>query len=291
MIFSKKIKHFMKLIEEGSYTKASEALFLTASALRHSIYELERKVASKLFYRENGGIALTDNGRVLYESLYPIYNKANRIYNEFIQGRNVDGVLRIFIDGLYYPKIVNEIEYIYSEIKREVTISQIPNSSLQELLTGRCDIAIGTTTRGVIAVPENISDITLSIEKLGFLVGKKTFQKYLSLHELCHCEKMFVRGTMLHHPVLEHVCNCMKIHDLNYSLMGLPDISDVSTILSSGNGFTLASADILTDKLFNKNDFEFIPNPFSEPLFIERHMFFDSGYNPNFRFYADILKT
>ncbi|ENZ5481547.1 hypothetical protein P805_00826 [Serratia marcescens BIDMC 44] len=290
MIFSRKINHFMKLIEEGSYLKASEALFLTPSALRHSIYELERNVSNKLFHRCNGGISLTDHGRNLYESLHPIYNKANRVYKEFLQGGNTGGRLRIFMDGLYYPKIVNKIGYIYSEIKQETTISQVQSSSLQKLLIGHCDIAISTTVGEDITSPENISDITLSSEQLGFLTSKSTLLKYGSIHEMCQHEKIFVRGTMLYHPILKHLSSRLKLLGLDCSFMGLPDISDISTVLTSGNGFTLASADTLTDKTFNQDLFEFIPSPFPEPFIFERHMFFDSVCHPEFSHLAEILK-
>lgn len=290
MIFSRKINHFMKLIEKGSYLKASECLFLTPSALRHSIYELERTVSSKLFYRCNGGVSLTDNGRNLYESLYPIYNKANRIYDEFLQGDSPTGGLKIFIDGLYYPKIVNNLEYIYSKIKKEATIYQVESSSLQKLLMGHCDIAISTTVGEEISVPENISDTILSSENMGFLTSKSTLMKYDSINEMCQSEKIFVRVTTLRHPIHKHLCNRMKLLGINCIFIGLPDISDISTVLASGNGFTLTSAETLADKTFNQDILEFIPNPFSEPFILERHMFYDSNYHPEFRHFADILK-
>ncbi len=289
MIFSRKISHFMKVIEMGSYLKASESLYLTSSALRHSIYELEKLVSSKLFYRCGGGVVLTDHGRGLYESLNPIYHEANRVYNEFLQNNSTTRRYKVFLDGFYYPKIVDELNKIQTALKKEVFVYQINHFSLEELLQGRCDIAISTFLNVDIPVTKNISSLFLSRENMGLLINKKAHKKYKNTHELLRNEKVLHRSELLTHPIIEDISQKLISYGMDYNVIGLPDVSDIMETISCGNGITMISLESLKERAYNKDTLEFIPFPFPEPLIFERHMFFYTEYLNNFSRVADIL--
>ena len=55
------IRHFMALVECGSFARASEVVHLSQPALSRSIQELERQLGARLF----------DRGRFGVEPLYP----------------------------------------------------------------------------------------------------------------------------------------------------------------------------------------------------------------------------
>lgn len=63
---------FVKVVEYGSFSKASEALFLTRVSVMKQINTLEERIGVKLFYRNNSGISLTEAGKSVYEDALKI---------------------------------------------------------------------------------------------------------------------------------------------------------------------------------------------------------------------------
>ena len=57
------IRHFMALVECGSFARASEVVHLSQPALSRSIQELERQLGARLFDRGRFGVVLTAHGR------------------------------------------------------------------------------------------------------------------------------------------------------------------------------------------------------------------------------------
>lgn len=290
MIFSRKIKHFMKLIEEGSYSKASEALCLSSSALRHSIYELEKGISRKLFLRCHSGIVLTDNGHCLYNSLFRVYHEANKVYEDFMQDNIALSQVKIFMDGFYYPDAVDCMKLIQAHLNKKISISQIENSSQKELSLGKCDIAISTVF-GMPIPLRSISNLFIAREEMGLLVSKKVRRKHNDIKNLLKEETVLFRSELLSHPVLEHVSNRIKCYGMEYNVTGMPDISDILETISDGGGLTLISADFINKRTFNEDILEFIPHPFPEPIVFERHMFFNENDYQELSEVASILKT
>lgn len=60
-----KIKTLIKIVELGSYTKASENLALTQPAVSHHIKMLEREYDIKIFYSDKKNLKLTPEGEIL----------------------------------------------------------------------------------------------------------------------------------------------------------------------------------------------------------------------------------
>jgi DNA-binding transcriptional LysR family regulator len=290
MIFSRKIKHFMKVIEEGSYTKASESLCLTSSALRHSIYELEKGVSSKLFLRCHSGVVLTDNGQCLYDSLFPVYHEANRIYHEFMQENSASTRLKIFMDGFYYPDAVDCLNDIQALLNKDVVISQIDKSAQKELAMGHCDIAISTVF-GIPIPSKSISNLFLSREEMGVLVSKTVRKRHKDIRSLLKQETVLHRSELLNHPVLEYVRKRIRCYGMEYNVTGMPDISDIMETISGGTGLTLISADFISKRSLNEYAIEFIPHPFPDPIVFERHMFFNAENYHELSKVASILKN
>lgn len=57
------IRHFMALVDCGSFARASEVVHLSQPALSRSIQELERQLGARLFDRGRFGVVLTAHGR------------------------------------------------------------------------------------------------------------------------------------------------------------------------------------------------------------------------------------
>lgn len=76
-----KYKAFYAVSEFGSFSRAAEKLFVSQPAVSYSIKELENQLGTKLFFRENRNIELTDDGKKL--KLY-----IEKAFNNIITGIN-----------------------------------------------------------------------------------------------------------------------------------------------------------------------------------------------------------
>ena len=61
----RQLEHFLAVVEEGTFTRAAERLFLTQPAVSLSIKKLEEEVGGPLFARDVHDLSLTEAGRVL----------------------------------------------------------------------------------------------------------------------------------------------------------------------------------------------------------------------------------
>lgn len=60
---------FSRIVTEGSFVKAAQALNMTPSAVSHAVSDAEAQVGFQLFNRAKDGITLTENGRRLYPAV------------------------------------------------------------------------------------------------------------------------------------------------------------------------------------------------------------------------------
>lgn len=75
MLTLKQFQYFIKIVEEGSFTAASEKLFIAQSALSRQIKLLEEEINFQLFDRTDKKVKLTAAGEVFYKKI-----KDNMLY-------------------------------------------------------------------------------------------------------------------------------------------------------------------------------------------------------------------
>ncbi|ENX47206.1 hypothetical protein F886_01069 [Acinetobacter sp. NIPH 542] len=75
----KKFQYFIKIVEEGSFTAASEKLFIAQSALSRQIKLLEEEIDFQLFDRTDKKIKLTTAGEVFYKKIKDNMHYLNEI--------------------------------------------------------------------------------------------------------------------------------------------------------------------------------------------------------------------
>ena len=64
-MYDKVLDTFKTAAEEGSFTKAADKLYITHTAVRKQINQLEGALEVKLFDRSNQGLLLTNAGQVI----------------------------------------------------------------------------------------------------------------------------------------------------------------------------------------------------------------------------------
>jgi len=67
MIDVSKLKTFVTVAELGSFSKASEILYITQPAVTQQIKALEKTIGARLFQRQGGRMVLTEEGKRIYQ--------------------------------------------------------------------------------------------------------------------------------------------------------------------------------------------------------------------------------
>lgn len=158
----RQLAHLQAVIENGGFSRASEAIHLTQPALTRSIQALERTVGAKLINRQRGGLVLTEVGELLLEHSGRL-DKAERELKRriaMIKGLEL-GELRIGVGmfggaGLIGPAI-GLLNQHHPRIKVRITVApyhELPGRVLngdldiivmeKSLLTDRDQFAIDT---------------------------------------------------------------------------------------------------------------------------------------------------
>ena len=75
------LSYFVEIAERGSFNKAAEALFVTQPKLSKAISNLEAELNTEIFLRTNKGVALTEEGKKLYQYARTILNQIELINN------------------------------------------------------------------------------------------------------------------------------------------------------------------------------------------------------------------
>ena len=70
---------FVAVADEENITKASEKLNISQPAITKQIKNLENQLSIKLFERKSKGVALTNDGKKIYEKLKSPIEELNKI--------------------------------------------------------------------------------------------------------------------------------------------------------------------------------------------------------------------
>lgn len=76
-MYDKSLDTFRVVAETGSFTQAAEQLFLTHTAIRKQMNQLENRMGVKLFERSQQGVRLTGAGQVMYAEALRIMKESD----------------------------------------------------------------------------------------------------------------------------------------------------------------------------------------------------------------------
>ena len=89
-----KLKIFHAVTQAGSFTKASDTLNLSQSAISRQIQSLEYELKISLFERHARGLVLTDSGHKLYSTANEVISKIKEVEtNQIIIGKDHTRIL------------------------------------------------------------------------------------------------------------------------------------------------------------------------------------------------------
>ena len=137
---------FYVVANSKTISNAAETLYITQPAVTQGIKKLEEQIGGKLFYRNNRGISLTEEGNRLYkyiEKSIQILDNTHRTFDKYINLE--EGKIRIKSGN------IEEKKSIYESISRfmndysniEVNVSDgVSSQSIEDLSKGKNDLVI-----------------------------------------------------------------------------------------------------------------------------------------------------
>lgn len=140
------LKHFLALVEAGSFSKAAQRLFVTQPAVSHQIRELEKTLGVRLIIRGHGQIELTEPGKYLYEFCQDLFVKLAEAETRVADLReSVSGSVRIgtpmgLLDGWLLPELVS-FHAAHPDIEYQIIVGT--DETMRDLLVERrIDVAL-----------------------------------------------------------------------------------------------------------------------------------------------------
>jgi len=146
MLTLKQFQYFIKIVEEGSFTAASEKLFIAQSALSRQIKLLEEEIDFQLFDRTDKKVKLTIAGEVFYKKIKDNMHYLNEIIGvskNIAEGKNrqikIAHSSSIVMDNkkVQILKEISLVKHINFEIN---TLSS--EHQILALLNGKIDIGL-----------------------------------------------------------------------------------------------------------------------------------------------------
>jgi DNA-binding transcriptional LysR family regulator len=168
------LRTFCEIAETLNFTKASEKLHLTQSAVSHQIKALEEELGAQLFIRAKRGVILTDAGRIALKYAKQIVGEAEQM-REHISGREkaLAGTVRVAaatqaLVHLFAPLFE---DFMDSHENVELVFRTTPSTerTVDDILEGIADVGFAS-----LAVYSPVLQVThLFDDELSLVVGKK----------------------------------------------------------------------------------------------------------------------
>jgi DNA-binding transcriptional LysR family regulator len=138
---------FVKVVENGSLSKAARSMGLTPSAVSKALAQLEGQLGTTLIKRTTRHIALTEGGAMMYERATAILRDADCALHEALQYRQPSGVLQVScsvaLGCTQVSRLVREFTAQYPEIEVSLNL----DDRMVDLASEGNDLALRITSR------------------------------------------------------------------------------------------------------------------------------------------------
>jgi len=142
------LRTFVAVAESGSVSAGAERVFLSQSSVSEQLKKLEERAGQPLFVRGKQGVTATPAGGRLLEHARRIIAMSEAAFED-LQGRSLDGELRIAITDYYRPHDIARILKLFSEqhprLKLHVTV--LPSAVIDGSAGNDASFDIGLSLR------------------------------------------------------------------------------------------------------------------------------------------------
>ncbi len=231
------LRHFLKIIEHGSLTRAAEECGLSQPALSQQVARLEKTVGRQVFDRQGRELRLTEAGRLLEQRAQQLLTLWDNTTQELLDDDDTGRVVLAAIPTIapyFLPPFLTKLRQLHPRTVVEV------HEEVTENLVRRC--SHGNIDLGILALPLETRD--LEIEPL--------FEEELLLvlpsgHSLASCETVGSEEIRNHPFVLLDEAHCLTGRIENFcqqqALQPLAtgrthQLSTVQELVSLGHGIS-----------------------------------------------------
>jgi LysR family transcriptional regulator, transcriptional activator of nhaA len=136
--------YFKHVVDEGSIVKASEVLRVGQPSISMQIKLLEEQLQKKLFIRKNKRLVPTEEGKIVYDYAYQIFNLGKEMMTT-LNDRGDDHIkIQIGVQGSVPKNLISKVtSYVYTHFDAEISVL---DGSLEETTSGvinhRLDVAL-----------------------------------------------------------------------------------------------------------------------------------------------------
>ena len=142
------LRTFVAVAESGSVSAGAERVFLSQSSVSEQLKKLEERAGQPLFVRSKQGVSATPAGSRLLDHARRIIAMSEAAFED-LQGRSLDGELRIAITDYYRPHDIARILKTFSEqhprLKLHVTV--LPSATIDSKVDDDAAFDIGLSLR------------------------------------------------------------------------------------------------------------------------------------------------
>ncbi|MFL9870447.1 LysR family transcriptional regulator [Paraburkholderia megapolitana] len=142
------LRTFVAVAEAGSVSAGAERVFLSQSSVSEQLKKLEERAAQPLFVRSKQGVTATPAGAKLLDHARRILAMSEAALED-LQGRSLDGELRIAITDYYRPHDIARVLKAFSEqhprLRLHVTV--MPSATIDSSAEDNTTYDIGLSLR------------------------------------------------------------------------------------------------------------------------------------------------
>ncbi|MFF3024399.1 LysR family transcriptional regulator [Gottfriedia sp. NPDC057948] len=173
-----KLVYLIEVAKTGSFSIASQNLFVSQSAISQSIISIEKKFNIKLFERKRGNRAvLTSDGEEIITNVKEIFIKYQELIEKVqIINNNVNGKLKISTTPGFFAVLLNPISAIRDDYpKINIEIFQKPGQDIiEDILEERSDIGVLPFIKHLLKNNDRLVYHNLFEAKLKLMVNKNS---------------------------------------------------------------------------------------------------------------------
>ncbi|MBK0114080.1 MULTISPECIES: LysR family transcriptional regulator [unclassified Delftia] len=142
-----RLELFVKIVTEGSLSKAGRSLSLTPSAVSKSLAQLESELGVTLIKRTSRHLSLTDCGATLFERAKGILQEAEGAVHEALRLRDPTGSLKVSCSIAFGCTQVSKMVKEFSEVYPNIELSLNLEDRVVDLASEEFDVALRITSR------------------------------------------------------------------------------------------------------------------------------------------------
>ena len=219
------------VVSGGSFARAADMLGLTPSGVSRAVQRLEQRIGVRLFARTTRALALTDEGRRLYEEISPLLAGIDEALSATAgTAAAVTGRLRVNVDAFFSGTMLAPRVAEFLKRHPALTLELVPREQLGDLVGEGFDLALrfGAPPESSLVARKLLETQTATLAAPSYLKKHGTPRSPL---ELAGHQCIMMRSTMTGEPLPWHYRQGRK--SVTAPASGRLIVGDAGTLVAS----------------------------------------------------------